>query len=188
VSSLEAVSALFIAFGAHRNTEQARLYVGQLDYDIRCEDCVELAVQDLMRSAKRLPSLAEVLSTAREILDSGAHVPHIAAPQLAPKSETWWRAEAVKLILPFVKGDRNLAAFISAQMWWMDVEGTAPRITWELKTFPAWVQGAKDFTAGKEMPPLIDAAFRRARWASEHGRDDEIPFSLLNLEPEATLA
>jgi hypothetical protein len=182
VTRLEAVSALFIAFGADRKTDQAKLYVTELEREISCGDCAELAATTLMRTAKRLPSLADLLQEARDVMNSGAHVSHVVSPQLAPKAETWWRHDAVKLILPHVAGDRDLAAFIAAQMWWSAIPRDAERIDFELRVYPMiWIASARVFVAGKELPALVDVAFRRARWASEHANDEEIPSELLNL-------
>jgi hypothetical protein len=184
VSSVDdAVIQLFIAFGRQRESDRARLFAEELRREISCGECCELSARNLMRSSKRMPELSELLAEAREVMNSGAHVPHIGAPQLAPRIETWWRTEAVKLIAPRVEGDRDLAAFVAAQMWFSDVPPDPERVSSELHDWPVWVLSAQTFTEGKDFPPLVEAAFRRARWASEN-LTGEMPLGLLNLEPE----
>lgn len=179
-----AVAALFVAFGAQRNTEQAALYVTELARSSTCGECAELAVRNLMRASKRLPPIVDLLAECREVAFSDAHTPHITSPQLAPRAETWWRTDAVKLIAPHCGGDRVLAAFIAAAMWWAKVPATHDAVAAEAAE-PIWVASPRDFSAGKDLPALVEAAFRRARWAAEHHADDEMPTPLLQLEVSA---
>jgi hypothetical protein len=175
----DAVFNLFVAFGAQRNAEQAKLYIDELTRGNACGDCAELAVKNLMRSAKRLPPLSSVLAEALEVMGSDAHAPHIVRP-LAPKSETFWRAEATKIILPKVDGDRDLAAFVAASLWWSDVPPDLDRIAEELEE-GIWIEGCRRYAEGKDTAALAEAAFRRARWAHEHHPSETMPAGVLEL-------
>lgn len=185
MSQLEAITGLFVAFGAHRNTEQAQLYLAELSAAVSCPDCAEAACESLMRRSKRLPSLADLLEEGDTQLRSERHAHHIASPQLAPRAETWWRAEATKIIGPKVDGDRDLAALIAAQMWFSSVEQDLDAIAWELEHYPIWIDSARSLVGEADPGPIVAAAFARARWAVEHDTLDEMPAALLNLEVSA---
>lgn len=176
-----AMRDLFAAFGASRNEEQASLYLNELTRSGSCADCAEIAVENLTRSSRRLPALSQVLDEVREVVNSDVHTSHIVNPQLAPRAETWWRSEAVKVILPKVGGDRDLAALVAAQLWFNDVEADLGSLTEELGS-GAYVLAVKRFTAGKDVKALAEAAFRRARWVTEHAADEVMPREIVNLE------
>lgn len=178
MSRAKAIKDLFVAFGAVRAEEQAALYVQELTMASACGDCCEIAVEGLMRTSKRLPTLAQVLDAAHEVMRSEVHTAHIVNPQLAPRAETWWRTEAVKLVLPKVNDDRNMAAFIAAELWFNGTEATHEAVLDELE-HPAWVRAAAVWLRGKDGAQMAEVAFRRARWVTEHSRDEEMPRELL---------
>lgn len=179
MSLATAISELFTAFGAHQRTDQAKLYVQELARSGACADCAEVAAVDLMRKAKRLPSLAELLAEIRDLVDSDAHSPHITAPQLAPKAETWWRHEAVKVILPAAGGDRDLAAFVAAAMWWSEVPQDLDAVAAEIAE-PIWIDASKAYLQDKDAAKMAGRAFSRARWIAEHP-SEPIPAHLVEL-------
>jgi hypothetical protein len=184
VTQTDAIRELFVAFGAHRNTDQAKAYLIELERSHACGDCAEIAATNLLRTAKRLPPLVDLLNEVRDVMGSDVHTPHVAYPMLAPRSETWWRTDAVRAIMPFV-GEKNLALFVAAQMWWSSVPQDITRVTEEIRDQPIWINAARTFTDGRDLPALVEAAFRRARWAAEHPHDEPIAAALLNLEVPA---
>jgi hypothetical protein len=178
---INAVSALFVAFGAHRDTDRAQLYVDEITKAVRCGPCVELAVGNLMRSAPRLPTIAQVCAEGRDVLASDDHGRHVSFPQLAPRVETWWRTQAPLIIDGAAKCGPDLALFIAAQMWWVRIPPDDEEVAREA-TAPVWVNGAQAFLEGRDVRALTTAAFARARWAAEHGRDEGVPAAVLDLE------
>jgi hypothetical protein len=180
VSRQEAVTQLFVAFGAQRNVEQAQLYLVELEMKVMCSDCIESTCAHLMRTSKRLPTLVQLLEEGEVQLASDRHGHHISMPQLGGKTETDYRTDAVKVILPAVGGDKDVASFIAAEMWWSHIE--LDDVANEIQTFPIWVTAARTFLEGKDPKAMAAAAFRRARWAAERDVFDEIPEAMLALE------
>ena len=178
--AVDALMDLFTAYGMVKQTERVSIYVKNLVSDAVCSDCVVVAVGELVRSSRRLPEYAQLLAEVRDQMDSDAHTPHITAPQLAPRAETWWRHEATKVILPKVGSDRDLAAFVAATLWWAGIEANLDRVAQELED-PIWILSARGFLEGKDVAAVAAAAFARARWATDHP-DQDVPQALLELE------
>lgn len=185
MSVSEAVHDLFVAFGyvgTPRHDAQAKLYVTELVRSIDCADCSADAVAALMRESKRLPALAQVLEAAMSARSGEGHYPHLSGLELGPASEAFWRVDAVNVIVTHVDGDRDLAAAIAAQMWWLGVEENLDRVDEEIRG-GVWITAARRFTQGKDLPALVQASFVRARWMSEHRHDDApIPRAILELD------
>lgn len=178
--AVDALMDLFTAYGMVRQTERVGIYVKNLVADGVCSDCVVTAVGELVRSSRRLPEYAQLLAEVRDQMDSDTHTPHITAPQLAPRAETWWRHEATKVILPKVGSDRDLAAFVAATLWWAGIEANLDRVAQELE-HPIWISAARAYLEGKDAAALASAAFARARWLADHPEQD-VPGALLELE------
>jgi len=183
VTVQDAITNLFVAFASHRNVEQATLYRDAVIERTSCVACIEEACRTLMTTSKRLPALAQVLDEVTAQLRSDDHGAHITLPQLAPHDEQVWRTEGANLIASFVDGDRDLAAFIAAEMWWTHV-GLGD-VTTELRECPVWITTARVFLADKDSKVMVQRAFERARWAAEHAEDEVIPRHLLMLEGAA---
>lgn len=189
MSRATAVKNLFVAFGAARQEEQSALYVHELTKAATCGDCCEIAVEALMRTAKRLPTLAMVLEESAQVMGSPAHTSHIVNPQLAPRAETWWRSEAVKVILPKVGHDRDAAAYLAAVLWFAQIDPDTDAVLAELETHPnaagvefnEWVDGALRYLRGKDAAAQAEAAFRRARFQAEHP-NDPMPLYIVELQ------
>jgi hypothetical protein len=179
MTQIEAITELFVAYGAQRNEEQAKLYLTELQRRTDCSECIEATCTALMRSSKRLPALAQLLEELDEQLRSDNHTRHVTLPQLAPHEETTWRTEGVNLIVSFVDGDRDLAAFIAAELWWSHIR--IDSVVYELKNHPIWIQGARAFLEGRDVKVMTQKAFERARWAAEHPDDELMPDELVEL-------
>jgi len=180
MSRLEAVSTLFVAFGAHRNVEQARAYVAELEAMNACGECSQIAAENLIRSVRRLPSLAQLLTEISDVTDSDRHTAHIVARSFAPAAESWWRTTAVDIIAAHTGGDRDLASFIAAQMWFSAIPADPDVVAAEIRDMPVWLEAARAFTGDRDLPRLVGAAFERARWHAEHQIGD-MPPEILNL-------
>lgn len=186
-----AVKNLFVAFGAVRADEQANLYVDELTRTGVCGDCAEVAVEGLMRSAKRLPPLAMVLDETVEVMRSETHTRHVTGPQLAPRAETWWRSEAIKILLPHCDDDRDVAGFVAATFWRNKVDSTHDAVGREIFDCPGEPDIARRTFRTKEMlgqdaPTTVGYAYARARFEHERGTDEPLPEDLANLGPVTT--
>lgn len=178
----KAITDMFTAFGRRSDDGRAEIYLNNLKMEISCKDCAAVACHQAVLERNSLPSYRQLFEQSLENQRSGVHSPHILQPQLAPMTETFWRSDAVKMILPRAEGDRDLAAFIAAQMWWNGIPQFA--VPEEMQKYgETWVRGARAFLDGKPTLLMVQRAFERARWNSEHDNLDDMPSYVLELEP-----
>jgi hypothetical protein len=179
----QSMQDMFIAFGRRADDGRADIYIRNIQKEIDCDQCSALACHQSILNRNTLPAYKLLYEQAIENLSSNLHAAHIMQPQLAPQTETFWRSDAVKLVLPACDGDRDLAAFIVAQIWWNQIPAFG--IPEEMEKYAeTWVGGAKQYLDGKPSAVMVQRAFERARWAYEHSWDlTEIPDYIRDLEP-----
>jgi hypothetical protein len=176
-------------FAAHGKTPVDAIVDEYADVLVRadCETCA-IKVVDAIRTEERfktVPPAGAIRGQIRDMslsVEHGLHVGESAREVSAGALEAFWRQKATNLIAPHAGGDRLLAAFVAAQMWWSEIPADAERIVYELREYTVWIASARVFASGKDLRALVEVAFQRARWAFEHERAEEIPRGLLNLD------
>ena len=176
-----AVIDLFLAFG-NATEERVQAFTRIVADGSRCRLCLEITCRKAAQTAQRMPSPAAIIAGYNDVYTND-HAHHLGATDRevrVGKLEAFWRSDAVRLILPHADGDRDLASFVAAQMWWSRIHPTFDDVDFALEN-PLWIEAARTFLRDRDVASMTEKAWTRARMAATTPDEKDIPMSVVAL-------
>lgn len=146
-----ALAELFQTYGLSATSDTGRLRLKQYGWILRedapCRVCRHSAIRKSQRGLERLPSVNGLIEVYRGIF-ADEHERHLSPAQKearAAREEAFWRTKGIRVILPYVEGDFQLASYMAAHMWWLEFVPDLGELAVEWATASArrvWIEGA----------------------------------------------
>jgi hypothetical protein len=188
------VQQMFLVFGSGHD-DRIEAFTTAVNPFTRCDSCFAATAAKLASTDNRAPTPARFISMYHDMNETEhhRHVGYSAREVEVGAIEKFWHHDAVQLILPFAKGDQELAEFIAADMWWCEYPATEGFVKTEMMMhFTPWVEGTRSFLRSlrkddkRHVPNIIEAAWKRARKQATYGKEslEETDFELMGTPQE----